>query len=268
MRSIRGKKALITGAASGIGRAVALALAREGADLHLIDIDEIGLRATTAEAEAAGVTVGMHVCDVAAPDQVSAAVAVVLSRWGAINILVNNAGIAYYGPTDQMSAAQWERILAVNLLAPIRFIHALLPVLTKQDEAHIVNVCSIFGLTSMRKGVAYQTSKFGLVGFTMGLRVEFCRPNFGVTALCPGFVQTGMLDQFISGGVRRSVPSWICTTPEKVAAQTVLSIRDNRGLVVMPALARLLWWFARLSPRLLDWLLREGWRRKPNLSAR
>ena len=98
------------------------------------------------------------------------------------------AGVAYYGATLDMTAEQWERIMAVNLLAPIQLIRALLPTLIAQDEAHVVNVGSIFGLVPLRKGAAYQTSKFGLVGLSAALRAEYGR-DIGVTALCPGFVR-------------------------------------------------------------------------------
>src|SRR5258708_7323795 len=120
MKIIRGKKALVTGAASGIGRAIALALAREGADLFLLEIDEAGLAATAPDAQSAGVAVVARCFDLAAPAAVTAAVDALLAAWGGLNILVNNAGVAYYGPTEAMSGAQWDRMLAVNLLAPIQ----------------------------------------------------------------------------------------------------------------------------------------------------
>ena len=116
MREIRGKKALVTGAASGIGRAIALRLAQEGVDLFLVDIDEAGLAAVVAEAREAGVEVIGRRCDVGQPREVSAAVADLLDRWGGVDILVNNAGITYYGRTDEMSAEHWDRLLRMNLL--------------------------------------------------------------------------------------------------------------------------------------------------------
>jgi NAD(P)-dependent dehydrogenase (short-subunit alcohol dehydrogenase family) len=86
-----------------------------------------------------------------------------------------------------MTGEQWQRIMAVNLLAPIRLVHELLPLLLVAEEAHILNVSSMFGLATWRKTAAYQTSKFGLVGFSAALRAEYCSDTFGVTALCPGF---------------------------------------------------------------------------------
>ncbi len=264
MRVIRGRKALVTGAASGIGRALALALAREGAELFLIDRDEAGLADVTRAAQGLGVSVTARLCDLTQPAEITAAVAAVLAGGGALHILVNNAGVAYYGATLDMTAEQWERIMAVNLLAPMQLIRALLPTLIAQDEAHVVNVCSIFGLVPLRKGAAYQTSKFALVGLSAALRAEYGR-DIGVTALCPGFVRTPLLETFATGapGQRRhTIPPWLCASPEQVAAAAVRAIGRNKGLVVITPAARLLWWMARFSPGLLDWLTRQGWRRR------
>jgi short-subunit dehydrogenase len=254
---------LVTGAASGIGRALALALAREGADLCLVDVDEMNLAAAAREARALGVTVTTEVCDLTQSSQITTAVRSVLSG-GALNILVNNAGVAFYGATHDMTAAQWDRLIAVNLLAPIQLTRELMPALLAQDEAHVLNVCSIFGLVPLRKGAAYQTSKFGLVGLSAALRAEYGR-DLGVTALCPGFVRTVLLETFETGGAgqrRHAIPVWACTSPENVAAAAIRAIRRNKGLVVITPAARLLWWIARFSPGLLDWLTRQGWRGK------
>ena len=255
----------MTGAASGIGRAIALALGQEGADLYLLDIDEERLALTARAAEQLGVSVATAVCDLAQPARISAAVDALVAGWGRLNILVNSAGIAYYGPTHQMTAEQWNRLLSVNLLAPIQLVRELLPLLAAEEEAHILNVSSIFGLVPMRKGAAYQTSKFGLVGFSAALRAEYARGSFGVTTLCPGFVRTPMLEAYAMGtgdGERHAIPRWASMDSDKVAARAILAIRNNHGLVVMHPLTRLLWRLARLSPGLVDWLTREGWRRR------
>jgi short-subunit dehydrogenase len=271
MRNLQGKKALITGAASGIGRALALALAQAGADLYLLDIDEENLAVTAREAQACGGAVKTLVCDLTQSAAISAAVSAVLAEWGALNILVNNAGIAHYGATHEMSAAQWEHLMSLNLLAPIQMTRALIPTLLAQDEAHILNICSIFGLVPLRRGAAYQVSKFGLVGLSTALRAEYGR-DLGVTALCPGFVRTALLDTLASddsGNPRSLVPDWLAARPEKVAAVAIRAIRTNRALVVITPLARFIWWIARLSPgRLSCWLARHsprvvGWLANP-----
>jgi 3-oxoacyl-[acyl-carrier protein] reductase len=264
MKIIRGKRALVTGAASGIGRAVALALAHEGADLCLIDIDGEKLAGTAHEAKARGVATLMRVCDLADPKQITAAVDSLLSAWGRLDILVNNAGIAYYGSTEAMTADQWNRMLAVNLLAPTQLVRELLPTLRAQSEAHIVNVSSIFGLVPMQKIAAYQTTKFGLVGFSAALRAEYDQHGLGVTALCPGFVRTAMIEEFVTVGLEHQeyrIPSWMCTSAEKVAEEAICAIRKNKAMVVVSMAARLLWWSTRYSPGVRDWIIRRGWRR-------
>jgi 3-oxoacyl-[acyl-carrier protein] reductase len=163
-----------------------------------------------------------------------------------------------------MSAEQWRRIMAVNLLAPIQLFRELLPLLAAADEAHVVNVCSMFGLMPWRKAAAYQTSKYGLVGFTAALRAEFQRAHFGITALCPGFVRTALLDG--QPGDRAGL-AWISTTPEMVAARTIRAIRRNRGLVLVTFATQVYWRLYRVAPGLVDWLLREGWRRRGRIGS-
>jgi len=261
MRVIRGRKALVTGAASGIGRAVALALAREGADLFLVDIDADNLAHAAAETRQHGVATVTHVCDLADAAAVATAVAALRAEWGALNILINNAGITFYGPTETMSDAQWRRTMAVNLLAPIQLFRETLPLLAAADEAHVVNVCSMFGVMPWRKAAAYQTSKHGLVGFTLALRAEYQRAHFGITALCPGFVETALLEG------QKQAPGFIATTPEVVAAKTIAAIRRQRGFVLVTPAAHLYWRLWRLAPRLVDWMLREGWRDKGRIGS-
>jgi short-subunit dehydrogenase len=269
MRTIRGKKAMVTGAASGIGRAIALALAKEGADLFLVDLKEDELATVAVAARGRGVEVLTATCDLADSAQIGAAVETLRRSWNGLNILVNNAGITYYGQTHLMTAEQWQRIMAVNLLAPIALTQALLPLLLAADDGHILNVCSMFGLVTWRKTAAYQTSKFGLVGFSAALRAEYCGENFGVTALCPGFVQSSLLEECATDSPDRevTVPAWICASAEQTAIKAVRAIRKNQGLVLVTPAAHLYWRLARLCPGLVDWLMREGWRRRGKFTA-
>ncbi len=180
MKDIRGKTALITGAASGIGRAIALALGREGANLWLVDIDGPGLADAANEARGFDVDVTAHTADLTQPEQIDAIVTSLHASGKAVDILVNNAGVAFYGPTEQMSAEDWDRVLAVNLHAPLRLTRELLPLLLARPEAHLLNVCSISGLVAMPRLAAYQVSKYALVGLSESLRAEFGPRGFGV----------------------------------------------------------------------------------------
>lgn len=255
MRQIRGKIALVTGAASGIGRAIALRLADEGARLYLLDVNPVALSAVIAEAKRRGVdALGRH-CDVGQPVQVTAAVAHLLDQWGGVDILVNNAGITYYGRTAKMSAAHWDQLLAVNLHAPIQLVRELLPTLLSRDESHILNVASICGLVGLGRVVAYSTSKFALVGLSESLRAEFGRQGLGVTALCPGFVDTNLFDAAPRGEdlqENKRPPRWMLTTPETIAQRAVRAIYRNQGLVVIQPYARLTYLLKRFAPGLLD----------------
>jgi short-subunit dehydrogenase len=265
MRQIRGKKVLLSGASSGIGRAIALRLAREGADMFLVDIDEVGMAETAAEARQLGVEVICRRCDMSQPREVSSAVAEVLSRWNGVDILVNNAGITYYGKTERMAGEHWEKLLRINLLSHVQFTRELLPSLLELPEAHVLNVCSVLGLIGMPKVTAYCTSKFGMVGFSESLRNEFGRQGLGVTALCPGFVRTNL---FTNAPLEEKVeehklpPKIICTTPERVANAAVKAIYRNRRLVVMEPFARLMYAMKRFAPWLMDAIFHMGRRKR------
>src|SRR5260370_14443964 len=143
MKTLRGKRALVTGSASGIGRAIALALARKGAHLYLLDVDAAQLALVAAEARKHGNLVVDVPCDLAQREEITAVSKTLLQDWGGLDILINNAGISYHGKTDRMSAGHWHRLLGVNLLAPIQLTMELLPALLAREEAHILNVSSI-----------------------------------------------------------------------------------------------------------------------------
>ncbi|MEQ1840271.1 MAG: SDR family NAD(P)-dependent oxidoreductase [Verrucomicrobiales bacterium] len=252
MKQIRGKWALVTGAASGIGRAISLKLADEGVNLFLVDKDRERLLETVAESQTRKVEVIPAFCDLTNSSEISDCVGACLRACpGGIDILVNCAGIAHYGPMIQMSADEWNRLLAVNLHAPIQFTRELLPTLLNRMEAHVVNVSSMFGLVGYQRWVAYSTSKFGLLGFSESLRAEFSREGLGVTSLCPGCVDTPFYDCTPCGHKGRKTrkpPRFILTTPEVVATKTVRAIRRNKPFVLVTPLAYLLYYAKRFIP--------------------
>ncbi len=270
MRTIRHKNALVTGAASGIGRAITLRLAHEGVHLYLLDVDEPGLASVVSSAKSEGVNALGNYCDVSQPTNITRSVADALARWGKIDILVNNAGITYYGDTDKMSAIDADRLLAINLHAPIQFTRELLPTLLAQPEAHVLNVASFFGLVGTRKLALYTASKFGLVGFSESLRAEYGRRGLGVTALCPGFVDTNLFDTAPLGTDRQEnkrPPQWMLTTPERIAARAVKSIHRNRAVDIAQPYAQLAHYGKRFLPGLLDWANHLSRKRRQTISA-
>jgi short-subunit dehydrogenase/dienelactone hydrolase len=270
MRALQNKRAVITGAGSGIGRAISLALAAKGTHVYLLDIDESAASQVAALARDRGVEAIAARCDVAESGQISAAIRQMLDRWKAIDILVNGAGVAYYGPTDNMTAAQWDWLLKINLLAPIQFTRELLPTLLAQPEGHILNVCSIAGLVAGGRSAAYQVSKFGLVGFTEALRSEYVRRGVGLTALCPGPVRTNLYRAAISGRPDRPVPeppAWICATPERVAHKAIRGIQKNSAVVLVTPMAYVLSYVKRIAPGFLDAMNCLGRRKRTNAVA-
>ena len=265
MRVLRGKTALVTGAAAGLGRAIALRLAHEGTNLHLLDIDEPGLEKVLRDARQLGVTARGARCDLTRPEQVTSSVEAMLAEWGGLNILVNNAGVGFYGPTTKMTAEQWDWLLAINLRAPIQLVHELLPALLASDEAHIVNMASICGIVAGGRFCAYHVSKFGMVGLSEALRAEFGRFGLGVSAICPGPVLTNLYKSSPCGHADRETPCpprLICTTAERVATKTIRAIRRDKRLVLVSPLAYTLYYMKRVAPGFLDSLQRIGRRKK------
>jgi short-subunit dehydrogenase len=255
MRHLSGKRALITGAASGIGRALALRLAAEHVDLDLVDIDQQALAQTVGEARSWGVEVIGRVCDLSDPRQTDALAEAVARHARGIDLLVNNAGIAYYGHTDEMDEEHMNRLLRVNLLAPLQLTRALLPTLLQREEAHVLNVASICGLVGLGRVAAYTTAKFGLVGFSESLRAEYGRRGLGVTALCPGFVDTRLFETapVASGATGPKLPPrWMLTSPQRIAHRAVRAIHRDQAVVVVQPYAHLLHLVKRWAPGLLD----------------
>ena len=259
MQQFQGRTAFLTGAASGIGRCLAIELAKAGCHLCLVDVNAEGLKALAAELETSGVRVFQFPCNLTDRKAVSATIANALAQAGGIDLLINNAGVAYYGPTDQMTQTQWDCLMTINLLAPIQITHELLPTLLQSPDAHLVNMCSISGLVAGGRFSAYHTSKFGLIGFTESLRAEYGRCGLGVTAICPGPVLTNLYADAASGHADRKVPSppnWMCASPERVATVTLKAILKDRRQVLITPTAHALFQLKRFAPWLLDFVNR------------
>jgi 3-oxoacyl-[acyl-carrier protein] reductase len=262
MKILRGRTAFVTGAASGIGRAIAIALAREGVNLVLSDHDADGLASAQSEATKLGVSATTAMCDLTQPEQITEMLGRLFST-APLHILVNCAGIALYGQQRSVSDGDWRNLMAVNLLAPIQITTHLINVLARSDEAHIVNMSSIFGLVPVRGLAAYQASKYGLVGFTLAMRNDYHRKNFGVSVICPGLVRTPMVEPDGPSKIYAKIPrlpAWLFTTPERVAEATVNAVKRDKGLVVITFAAHVMWYLNRFFPGLVDLLNREGWR--------
>jgi NAD(P)-dependent dehydrogenase (short-subunit alcohol dehydrogenase family) len=190
MMRLKDQTAVVTGAGSGIGRAIALSLARRGVNLALADIKETGLGETVTQASALGVRVTGHQLDVADAQQVAAFPAVVLASHPGVAILVNNAGVALAGSFEDYSAADFEWLFGINFWGVVRMTRAFLPVLHQAPEGRIVNISSLFGLIAPPGQTAYCASKFAVRGFSASLHHELAGSRVGVTTVHPGGVAT------------------------------------------------------------------------------
>ncbi len=187
---LEGRTAIITGAASGIGRALARALAGRGTHLALADVDAAGVTQTLESVRAAGIRVSAHALDVGDADAVAAFPAIVAREHPSIDLLINNAGVALGGTFEQIAPSDFEWLFAINFWGTVRMTRAFLPVLHRSSDARIVNVSSLFGLIAPPGQSAYAASKFAVRGFSEALRHELKGTTVGVTVVHPGGVAT------------------------------------------------------------------------------
>jgi len=187
----QGKVVLITGAASGIGRATAKRLASEGARLFLVDLAKEGLEETVAQCTEAGAEVESMPCDVADETQVNAAVARCVDRFGRLDTVVNVAGILLLEHAHEITLAQWQKVLDVNLTGTFLFCKAALPHLL-ESRGNIVNTSSTSAIAGMPYGAAYGASKAGVLALTRSLAVEYGAKGVRANAICPGSIKTPM----------------------------------------------------------------------------
>lgn len=191
-QSLKGKVAIITGAARGIGKATAVALAKEGVNVGLIARTESTLKEVAAELEGMGVKVAYAAADIASKEQVEAAVETLKNELGPADILINNAGIATFGTVLEMDPAEWKGMIDTNVLGTYYVTRAVLPQLVEKNSGDIINISSTNGLNGAATASAYSASKFAVIGFTESLAQEVRRNNIRVSALTPSTVATDL----------------------------------------------------------------------------
>jgi NAD(P)-dependent dehydrogenase (short-subunit alcohol dehydrogenase family) len=280
MRELRGRTAVVTGAASGIGRALANAFAAQGCRLVLADIEEAPLAAAADELRTDGASCLAVPTDVADPGAVAALADAAKAEFGGVHIVVNNAGVSVRKPVAEFSLDDWRWTLGVDLWGAIHGVHAFLPLLREQDEAHLVNTASVAGLTPFPLGGAYNAAKAAVVALTETLFLELkaMAPQVGVSVLCPGATRSN----FVRSARNRPVALGESTPPapgnpllaenevsqaliasgmppEEVADHVISAIRDRRFWVLThvreygPAiLARTEGMLAGLDPQAVD----------------
>lgn len=264
MKNFKNKTAAITGAGSGIGRALARQLAAEGCNLALSDIHAERLAETTALIETAGfkVKVTTEIFDVANQKAVYGWAEQCIKDHGAVHLIFNNAGIAQSGTVESNQIEDYEKVLNVNLWGVIYGTKAFLPHMYKQAEGHIVNISSVFGIQAQPGVSAYNTSKFAVRGFTESLRQELDIQNVGVSTTCvhPGGINTNIiLDSEMSNSMgaimnvdtdklRKLANSFLRTSPEQAAKVILNGVKENARRVLIGADARYFDWQQRLMP--------------------
>jgi NAD(P)-dependent dehydrogenase (short-subunit alcohol dehydrogenase family) len=196
MKELKGKIAAVTGAASGLGRSMALAFAAEGMDLALADVDEVNLSSVQEEVLATGVRAITLKVDVSSAQQIEIFRDQTLTRLGGVHVVCNNAGVSPLGAVWENSAADWQWILGVNLWGVVHGVRAFAPHLIAQDEGHIINTASVSGLISPPGSGAYNVTKHAVVALSESLHHDLRERNsrVGVSVLCPAYVPTGIVD--------------------------------------------------------------------------
>ncbi|MDX8151939.1 SDR family oxidoreductase [Patulibacter brassicae] len=242
MTTFAGRTSLITGAASGIGRAAALTVARRGGALVLTDRSADALEETVAQVTQAGGHVVAHEAfDITDHDAVMAFAERVHATHGAVHVVMNIAGISTWGTVETLEHEHWKAMLDVNLLGPISVIEAFVPAMIRAGRGgHLVNVSSAAGLFGLPWHAAYSASKFGLRGVSEVLRFDLRQHGIHVSLVCPGAVATGLVETVNIVGVdrddprvRREVGRFVhhAVSPEKAAAAIVRGVERNRFMV-------------------------------------
>jgi NAD(P)-dependent dehydrogenase (short-subunit alcohol dehydrogenase family) len=270
VKNFDGKVAAITGAGSGIGRALAINLAGQGAHLALSDIDEVGLAETVAACEGRGVKVTSQRLDVADRDAVFAWADTVASEHGQVNLIFNNAGVALAAAIDSMSYEDFSWLMNINFWGVVHGTQAFLPHLKATGDGHIVNVSSVFGLVSIPSQSAYNAAKFAVRGFTDALRIELDAEKCGVssTTVHPGGIKTNIVKNM---RVYDEDPADLVTqfnrvaktTPKRAAREILRAVRANRRRALIGYDANVIDFLARLPGSFLHRAIALGASRRP-----
>lgn len=233
-----GKVAFVTGAASGIGRAAAVAFALEGARVAILDRTEEALQQTADAIRDAGAEVLVIACDVAIPEQVEAAVARTVETFGRLDIAFNNAGVENKAmPVAQIDLVEWDRILGINLRGTFVCMKHEIPQMLRQGGGVVVNTSSGAGIRGVAGGSAYAASKHAIIGLTKSAALDYAKSNIRVNAILPGNIETPMMDRFTGGDIQKAIdlePVGRLGKPEEIA-EAVLWMSSDLGAFVTGA---------------------------------
>jgi NAD(P)-dependent dehydrogenase (short-subunit alcohol dehydrogenase family) len=253
--SVNNAVTIVTGGASGIGEALCIALARRGAKCVVVaDLNLAGAEEVARKIGSAGRAAQLDVSDAAA---VKALIEETAQEHGRLDYLFNNAGIGFLCEARDASLADWRRVLDVNLNGVVHGVAAAYPIMVRQGSGHIVNIASLAGLVAAPGLASYAASKFAVVGLTLSLRAEAAALGVRVSVVCPGFIQTPL---FYSLGMNADIDreqmlaplKRVSMAPERCAEKILDGVERNRGIIVVTAHAKLMWWIQRMSPWLAE----------------
>ena len=240
MKRLKGRVAVVTGASSGIGRATSIGLAREGCDLAIADINEAGLKETARAIEALGRKASIHIVDVADKARMMAFPEEVVAQHGRVNIIMNNAGVAVGAPLEHHTIEDFEWIVGINFWGVVYGCKFFLPYLLKEDEGHIVNLSSMFGLIGLPTQSSYCATKFAVRGFSESLHAELAGQHIGVTSVHPGGIATNIAKsaRFVDvdeTGMKKRVEKAFerMMSPDAAAAEIIDGIKKNKMRVII-----------------------------------
>lgn len=256
MRSkLRGNKAVITGAASGLGRSLAVELANEGWTVGIVDVDDEGARETLRMVERAGGTGEVFHADVTDPGNVSAFAHHFFESWDSVDLLVNNAGVLSMGVVGEIPLESWDWVFGVNFRGTLYGCHEFIPRMKKQGWGHIINIASSAGIISLADMGPYNTTKAAVISLSETLRVELGPDRIGVTVACPMFFKTNLLSDM------RCTDEWerewaqatfehARVTSDEIARRIIAAAKKNRLYAVTQWTGRFFWMLKRTAPEM------------------
>ncbi|MCX5860485.1 MAG: SDR family NAD(P)-dependent oxidoreductase [Proteobacteria bacterium] len=268
MSNLDGKRAVVTGAASGLGRALALVLARKGCKIGIADINEVGSRETLELVERAGGSGEILIVDVRRPESVKAMADHFFSQWKGVDLLVNNAGIAISGLVGEIPLANWEKIMGINFWGMLYGCHEFIPRMKRQGGGHILNIASAAGLFSMTNMGPYNATKAAVISLSETLKPEVAPFNIGITVACPMFFNTNLVKNMqhteeVETEFANAAFQFSRITSEEVARRIIRAVEKGKFYVIPMLSGKVSWMLKRLSPSIfygtLAFFSRRGW---------
>jgi NAD(P)-dependent dehydrogenase (short-subunit alcohol dehydrogenase family) len=253
MKRFPKKRVFITGAGSGLGRALSIEFAKMGWRIGIADIDKKRSAETAKLVESAGGNGLIIHCDVTKEADFKNALKILLKEWGGIDIVLNNAGVPACGYMEEIPASKWEWIININLKSIINSCRTFIPILKKQNNGYIVNTASYLGYISTPESTCYNMTKAGIISLSETLNVELIKDNIGVSVVMPSFFVTNFMDNLFAAGERQqkmvtTLFSKSSFTAEQVAKCIVKGIKKKKLFIIPQFDAKVLWVFKRWFP--------------------